>query len=71
MSSDTTLKLLTVAQMAELLGVRYQRAADLVRRGVIKPVRVGRQIRIAPAALEAFINNGGHTLPGGWRREAQ
>jgi len=66
-----TPKLMTVREVAEILGVRPSRVADLIRRSVIKPVRLGRQIRVAPDALSAFIESGGQALPGGWRREAQ
>ncbi|MEP7362284.1 MAG: helix-turn-helix domain-containing protein [Acidobacteriota bacterium] len=71
MSPTNTSKLMTVREVAEILGVRPSRVADLIRRAVLKPVRLGRQIRVAPETLNAFIADGGHTLPGGWRREAQ
>jgi excisionase family DNA binding protein len=62
--------LLTIRELAEVLRIRESRAAEIVRRGEIESVRLGRQIRVSPAALERFIDGGGFKLPGGWRREA-
>jgi hypothetical protein len=43
----------------------------MIRRGILPGVRLGRQVRIDPEALAAFIETGGKALPGGWRREAR
>ena len=64
-------KLLTIAEVAEILQLRYPRAADLIRRSVIPAVRIGRQVRVSPDALNAFIEAGGFRLEGGWRRDPQ
>jgi len=64
------LRLETLKWCAGRLGVSYARAAELVRQDLLPVVRLGRQIRVNPAALEAFISAGGKSLPGGWRREA-
>jgi len=63
-------ELLTLVQAARVLQIKYARAAELARSGVMPGVvRLGRQIRINPEALERFIESGGVALPGGWRRE--
>jgi excisionase family DNA binding protein len=63
-----TKELLTLEETARVLHVKYGRAAELAREGVIPVVRLGRQIRINPDDLNQFIANGGKALPGGWRR---
>lgn len=63
-------RLLTVAEVAELMRVTVPRAYELARNGVIPTVRLGRQIRVDPEQLRRVIEQGGKPLPGGWRREA-
>ena len=64
-------KLLTLSESAAMLNVKYPRAAELVRLGLMPGVvRLGRQIRIDPIKLHEFIQEGGRALPGGWRRGA-
>jgi excisionase family DNA binding protein len=58
------------AVVAEALGVSRKRCYELARTGIIPSVRLGRQIRFVPAAVNTFISNGGAKLPGGWKREA-
>jgi len=62
---------LTLKQTAEILQVKYQRAAEMARTGILPVVRLGRQIRVSPDQLEAFMAQGGRALPGGWRRQAR
>ena len=64
-----TKELLTLEQAARVLQVKYARAAELARDGIIPVVRLGRQIRIDPSRLGEFIANGGKALPGGWRHD--
>jgi excisionase family DNA binding protein len=59
---------LTLQEAAEVLQVSYHRAAELARQGLLPVIRLGRQIRVCPDQLEAFIAKGGRALPGGWRR---
>lgn len=47
---------LTVEQLADILGIAKNTAYDFVRSGRIKSVRVGRQIRISKIALMDFFN---------------
>ena len=63
--------LLTLREAASILRVKYPRAAELAREGIIPVVRLGRQVRIDPDQLDMFLQNGGKALPGGWRRGGQ
>lgn len=47
---------LTVNQLADILGVGRNTAYGIVRSGQIPSVRVGRQIRISRGALMNFLN---------------
>ena len=40
----------------------------LVRSGLLPCVRVGRRIRIAEKELAAFVERGGRSWAGGWRK---
>lgn len=62
---------LTYAEVAEIIGVPIARVADLGRQGLIPTVRLGRQRRVSPDALNEFIRSGGKDLNGGWRRVAR
>lgn len=63
-------ELLTLWEVAAILRVTYARAAELARTGLIAGVvRLGRQVRVDPVALQAFISAGGRALPGTWRKE--
>ncbi len=55
--------LLNADQAAARLGISRARIYALVRAGILQPVRLGRQIRLDPVALERLI-------AGGWRRVA-
>lgn len=55
-------ELLTMKEVASVLGVSRGRAYELVRRGVLPHVRLLRQLRVAPWQLEQFIRNGGCSL---------
>jgi putative molybdopterin biosynthesis protein len=64
-------ELLTLTEVAQILRISYPRAAELVRQGLLPAVRLGRQVRISPERLSAWIASGGEALPGGWRKAAQ
>lgn len=53
------MKLLTIPQVAEQLQITRFRAYELARAGMIPIVRLGRQIRVDPVKLEAWIAGGG------------
>jgi len=61
-------EILTLAQVADLLRVKYARAAELACRGILPHFRLGRQIRASRSELDSFIERSGRALPGGWRR---
>jgi excisionase family DNA binding protein len=68
MSSKT---LEPVSYAALRLNITEARVYQLVREGMLGGVvKLGRQIKIDPDELEAFIKNGGQALPGGWKKEA-
>lgn len=62
-------QLLTVEDVAQRLNTSNARIYDIVRSGHLSAVRIGRQLRFTDEAVDSYIAQGGHTLPGGWRRE--
>jgi len=64
-------QLLRLEEAAKILNVTYFRACELVRRDILPAVKLGRQVRIDPGRLQHFIENGGKSLPGGWRRKVE
>ena len=60
-----TKELLTLDQVARILQVKYHRAAELAREGILPVIRLGRQVRVCPDQLAAFLANGGASLPTG------
>ena len=61
-------KLPRIEEVASILDVSEGRAWELARNGTIPCVRLGRQVRVDPTALGAWIEAGGKALAGGWRR---
>jgi excisionase family DNA binding protein len=58
-------RLLKAEEVAPTLGVPTLRVYELARTGLLPCVRLGRQVRFAPAALEAFVASGGRGLGSG------
>jgi excisionase family DNA binding protein len=59
-------KLLTVAEVASILGVPRPRMYILLRSNIVPGrVQVGRQIRVNPAVFRTFLEGGGKGLDGG------
>jgi excisionase family DNA binding protein len=58
----TTQTLPTAPEAAQILHVSTARLYSLLRMGAIPCIRLGRQVRISPAALETFITQGGRAL---------
>jgi len=56
-------KLLPIPAVAEILDVSPWRAYELARLGILPVVRLGRQIRVDPDALDRFIRSGGSARP--------
>ncbi len=61
--------LLNLRQVAEILSVSYERITSMARQNLLPIVRMGRQVRVDPEALEVYIAGGGKALAGGWRKE--
>jgi len=55
-------ELLTAVEVAKRLGVSRQRVYELIRRGSIEAVKIGRQRRVRFATLDQFIRRGGRGL---------
>ena len=62
-------RLLKVNEVAELFDMSEDRIYTLSREKLIPTVRLGRQLRWDEAALIKFIESGGKTFNGGWRKE--
>jgi excisionase family DNA binding protein len=60
--------LLTVAETADVLRVTPQRVYELIRDGLLPGIRLGRQVRVDDAQLQAWIAGGGRRLAGDWRK---
>ncbi len=56
------LQLLSIREVAELTGLPRARVYELTRAGTLRPVRIGRTIRISRGELARFIEAGGHGL---------
>ena len=65
------MKLLRIDDVADLLDVSRARAYELVREGLLPVVRLGRQIRVDPSKLEAWLDAGGVGLEDPSQRNAQ
>jgi putative molybdopterin biosynthesis protein len=66
---EATPSLWTIPAAARRLGVSIGRCYELAREGLIPTVRLGRQLRVDPQALDEWIRRGGKALPGGWRKD--
>lgn len=58
----------TAKEVAQRLGVPATRVHQLVREGLLPAVHLGRQVRIDSDKLDEWIESGGRTFAGGWRR---
>lgn len=55
---EKLLLVLTVKEVAKLLGISRNTAYRLVRSKKLRSIRVGRQIRVPRSALEEYLNGG-------------
>jgi excisionase family DNA binding protein len=60
-------RLMDATEAGEYLGIQPQRVYDMVRKGILPAVRLGRQVRFDQVQLEDWICEGGKALPGGWK----
>jgi excisionase family DNA binding protein len=59
--------MLMTEEVAAMLRVSPRRVRELIRRGTLPGVRLGRQLRVDPGKLAEFIRTGGQGLAGGAR----
>jgi excisionase family DNA binding protein len=59
----------TADQLAPTLGVSKARLYQLVRDQIVPAVHVGRSIKFDLPQIREWIEGGGSSLPGGWRKE--
>jgi excisionase family DNA binding protein len=57
-------QLLTIEETAKILRISKSRCYDLVRRGLVPSMHVGKQIRVPLVRLEEYIAAGGQGLAG-------
>ena len=62
-------ELITAHQVASRLGTNSRRVYSLARTGLLPAVRMGRRVMFDRKQIEAWIQNGGVALAGGWRRK--
>lgn len=63
MLAQTEPRLLRIPEVAARLDVTVQRAYELARTGSLPAVRIGRQLRVDPDVLQAWIDSGGQSTP--------
>lgn len=56
-------ELLTVREVAPKLKMSTGRVYELIRTGVLPAARFGKQVRVDPEKLRAFVEAGGQALP--------
>ena len=64
------LRLLTMKDVVQRLGISLQRTYEMGRLGLLPVVRLGRQIRVEEGRLASWVESGGRGLPGGWKRNS-
>lgn len=55
-------RLMTASQTAQILNISKPRLYDLVKRGIVPHVRLGRQVRFDKGQIEDWISRGGTPL---------
>lgn len=63
-------RLLRLPEVARILDLKEDRVYALAREGILPVVRIGRQLRVDPDKLQAWIDAGGQGYAGGWKKEA-
>lgn len=62
-------RLLTVKETAVILNARIMQVYAWISEGILPAVRIGRKIRISPEVLHKFVEEGGKSYKGGWKKE--
>ncbi|HJP83228.1 MAG TPA: helix-turn-helix domain-containing protein [Fimbriimonadaceae bacterium] len=65
------MRIISVEQTADQLGVKTDRVYELCRQGFLPHVRLGRQVRIVEEQLHEWLLKGGQPLACGWRHDPQ
>jgi len=64
--------LLTISQVATTLSVSQARGYEILKKGLIPVVRIGRQVRVREKDLDSYIESGGIGMRSiGGRRHAE
>ena len=64
MTTQDTIKLLRLTEVAERLDISMPTVRRLVKDGKIKAIRVGRVLRVRPLDLESYIQNSVNKVAG-------
>lgn len=64
-------RLLYAEEVSVLLGLPIQRVYALVRDRIMPAVRLGRAVRFSSSRLREWVENGGQSHAGGWRKKAE
>jgi hypothetical protein len=65
-------QLMPLQDWCKLNGLAYAHALVLIKQGLFPPaVRVGRRLFVSLALAEAWIQAGGSSFAGGWRKKAE
>ena len=57
------MKFLTVNEIAETVGLAPARVYEVIRRGLMPAVRIGRQVRVEEQAFWKWVSDGGRRYP--------
>jgi excisionase family DNA binding protein len=61
---------LTVAEAAARLRLSVSGTYALIREGVLPAARIGKSLRVSERVLRNFVEAGGRSWPGGWKKTA-
>lgn len=59
MNAENTSQLVSVREVARRLGVGTRRVYELIWKGALRQVRLGRTVRVDQGELDSFIARGG------------
>jgi excisionase family DNA binding protein len=63
-ASDVLSPLLSVNEVADLLGISRPTVYALIHRGELVPIRVGERLRFEPADVRAYLERNREIIPG-------
>ena len=66
---ERTAGLISAETLAPLLGVSKARLYLLAKDKIVPSISVGRSVKFDPEQVRKWIESGGKSYPGGWRRE--